>query len=145
MAAIQSDGVMGNGEVLEARDWRVWFGLAATFLWLLLGYLYIDTNVGWENLAREPADALGSFLEGAFAPLAFLWLVIGFFIQQRELRSNNQAIQRQSEQMRRAAEQAEIQARAISANELHQRQETFLMVADRVHRQLGAVRTRPGA
>ena len=41
--------------------------------------------------------------------------------------------------MQRTAENAEIQARAIVANELHQRQETLLLVADRVHRQLGAV------
>ena len=41
--------------------------------------------------------------------------------------------------MRRTAENAEIQARAIRANALHQQQETTLMVADRVHRQLGAV------
>jgi hypothetical protein len=65
--------------------------------------------------------------------------VIGFFLQQRELRNNNRAIRLQYEQMRKTAEHAEIQARAIAANELHQRQETLLLVADRVHRQLGAV------
>ncbi|MCZ6782659.1 MAG: hypothetical protein O7G30_05040 [Proteobacteria bacterium] len=131
--------IAAQSQVHEGQDWRVWFGVSSTIFWLGLGYLYIDTNVGWSAFATQPADALGSFLEGAFAPLAFLWLVIGFFLQQRELRHNNQAILLQYEQMRRTAENAEIQARAISANELHQRQETFLMVADRVHRQLGAV------
>ena len=121
------------------RDWRIWFGLASTFFWLWLGYLYVTSNIGWSEFAQQPADRLGNFLEGAFAPLAFLWLVIGFFLQQRELRQSNQAIRLQYEAMRRTAENAEIQARAISANELHQRQETFLLVADRVHRQLGAV------
>ncbi len=139
MSASVSDGTAGIGDELDRRDWRIWFGLGSTFFWLWLGYLYIDGGVGWGNLASQPADALGSFLEGAFAPLAFLWLVIGFFLQQNELRHNNRAIRVQSEQMRRAAEHAEVQARAISANELHQRQETFLLVADRVHRQLGAV------
>lgn len=123
----------------EGPDWRTWFGLASTIFWLLLGFLYIDSNVGWAGLAKQPADALGSFLEGAFAPLAFLWLVIGFFLQQNELRHNNRAIRLQYDEMRRATQHAEVQARAISANELHQRQETFLMVADRVHRQIGAV------
>ena len=124
---------------LERRDWRVWFGLASTVFWLWLGYLYINANVGWGEFAQQPADSLGSFLEGAFAPLAFLWLVIGFFLQQNELRHNNHAIRLQYEMMRRATEHAEVQARAISANELHQRQETFLLVADRVHEQLAAV------
>lgn len=121
------------------RDWRVWFGLGSTIFWLWLGFLYIYSNLGWKEFATQPADALGSFLEGAFAPLAFLWLVIGFFLQQRELRQNNRAIRLQYLEMRRTAEHAETQARAIAANELHQRQETFLLVADRVHRQLGTV------
>ncbi len=121
----------------SSRDWRIWFGLASTVFWLWLGFLYIAMTVGWGNFVSQPADALGGFLEGAFAPLAFLWLVIGFFLQQRELRLNNAAIHLQYEQMRRQAEQAEVQARAIQANELHQRQETYLMVADRVNRQLG--------
>ncbi len=126
-------------EQLESRDWRTWLGVVSTVFWLALGLLYLNSNVGWQAFATQPAEAVGSFLEGAFAPLAFLWLVIGFFIQQKELRHNNQAIRLQYDEMRRATQQAEIQARAISANELHQRQETFLMVADRVHRQLGAV------
>jgi hypothetical protein len=41
--------------------------------------------------------------------------------------------------MQRAAVNSEIQARAIQANERHQHQETVLLVADRVNRQLGAV------
>jgi len=134
----QIDATLDFG-ALESRDWRTWFGLVSTVFWLFLGILYIDSNVGWKGLATQPAEALGSFLEGAFAPLAFLWLVIGFFIQQNELRHNNRAIRLQYDEMRRATQHAEVQARAISANELHQRQETFLMVADRVHRQLGAV------
>jgi hypothetical protein len=121
----------------QRRDWRVWFGLATTGLWIFMGFKYIDGVVGWEAFVGQPAEALGGFLEGAFAPLAFLWLVIGFFLQQRELSQNTEAIRDQYEQMRRAAEHAEVQARAISANELHQRQETFLMVADRVSHQLG--------
>ncbi len=121
------------------RDWRIWFGLSSTVFWLWLGAWYISSVVGWRAFATQPAEALGGFLEGAFAPLAFLWLVIGYFLQQRELSSNTRAIAAQYEQMRRTAENAEVQARAITANALHQQQETVLLVADRVHRQLGAV------
>lgn len=121
------------------RDWRIWFGLASTIFWLWLGLLYVAVVVGWDDFVTQPAESLGGFLEGAFAPLAFLWLVLGFFLQQRELRSNNQAIHLQYEQMRRTAESSEVQARAIRENALHQQQETTLMIADRVHRQLGSV------
>ena len=122
-----------------SRDWRIWFGLASTLFWLWLGLLYVGLVVGWEEFVTQPAESLGGFLEGAFAPLAFLWLVLGFFLQQRELRTNNEAIRLQYEQMRRTAESAEIQAQAIRDNALHQQQETTLLIADRVHRQLGSV------
>jgi hypothetical protein len=95
--------------------------------------------IGWDRFASQPADALGAFLEGAFAPLAFLWLVIGFFLQQKGLAENNEAIRLQYLEMRRSAEQAEIQARAIAASELHQRQETLLQVWSLVRQQLGSL------
>jgi len=121
------------------RDWRIWFGLTSTLVWLWLGAVYIGGVVGWQSFVTQPAEALGGFLEGAFAPLAFLWLVIGYFLQQRELSSNTRAIRLQYEQMRRTAENAEVQARALADNERHQRQETLLLIADRVQRQIGAV------
>jgi hypothetical protein len=130
-----SEATMAPG----GRDWRIWFGLTSTLFWLCLGLLYVAFVIGFRDFVTQPADALGGFLEGAFAPLAFLWLVLGFFLQQRELRTNNQAIHAQYEQMRRTAESSEIQARAIRANALHQQQETTMMIADRVHRQLASV------
>ena len=57
---------------------------------------------------------IGNFLEGAFAPLAFLWLVLGLFMQQREL-SNN------TEMLRRTSEQSEKQTQAIAATEMNAR------------------------
>ena len=123
----------------RARDWRVWLGLGLTALWLFLGFRYVELVIGWDRFAAQPADALGAFLEGAFAPLAFLWLVIGFFLQQKGLTENNEAIRLQYLEMRRSAEQAEIQARAIAASELHQRQETLLQVWTLVRQQLGSI------
>jgi len=123
----------------EPRDWRLGFGLALTGLWLALGFTYIANVVGWVDFVRQGAPDLGSFLEGAFAPLAFLWLVIGFFLQQRQLTDNTNAIERQYRALRKSAEQAEIQARAIAANELHARQDTFIEVASMVNEQLGVI------
>ncbi len=125
--------------VVPGGDWRIWFGLGSTFFWVGLGMLYIESNLGWASFATQPAEVVGSFLEGAFAPLAFLWLVIGFFLQQRELRENSRAIRLQYNELRRTAESAEAQSRALEANARHQQRETFLLISDRVHRQLGAV------
>lgn len=114
------------------------FAITSTAVWLILGGYYIGFEVGWQAFLRQRVDSLGGFLEGAFAPLAFLWLVVGSFLQQRELRQNNVAIYAQYEEMRRTALSSETQARAIEANAMHQQQETTLLVADRVQRQIGS-------
>jgi hypothetical protein len=121
------------------RDRRIALGLGLTALWLLGGTYYISAGMGWRTFFDQPLGDMGDFLDGAFAPLAFLWLVLGLFLQQRELSENNRAIQRQHEIMQRQAEQAEIQTRAIAANELHARQDTFIDLAQLVANQLEVI------
>jgi hypothetical protein len=121
------------------RDQQVKVGLVMTALWLGVGVVYVATSIGWTAFLRQPPGDLGDFLDGAFAPLAFLWLVLGLFLQQRELAANNEAIQRQFEVMQRTADHAEIQTRAIAANELHARQDTFIDVAQLVMTQLEVI------
>jgi len=122
---------------LSGLDWRTWFGLVLTLAWPMLGSFYIRITVGWNAFTVLPADELGNFLEGAFAPLAFLWLVIGYFIQQRELERNTEALSSQLQQIERSAEQAVIQSEKLAESEVHARQETFLTIAENVRRQLG--------
>lgn len=120
-------------------DWRIWLGLGLTAAWLMLGALYISEQIGWTQVAMLPAEVLGNFLEGAFAPLAFLWLVIGYFLQQKELAQNTDALRMQFREIQRTAEQSVIQTRTIAASELHARQETFLQIANQIRAQLGAI------
>jgi len=121
------------------RDARVRLGLVLTGMWLAGGIYYLSFGIGWSQFFSHPIGSMGEFLDGAFAPLAFLWLVLGLFLQQSELAANNRAIQRQYGIMRRSAEQAEIQTRAIAANELHARQDTFIELAKLVGNQLEVV------
>jgi hypothetical protein len=114
------------------QDWRIQFGLVVTFLWLLAGSLYIAGTVGWRDFTVLPIDQMGNFLEGAFAPLAFLWLVIGLFIQQTILAQNNRELYHSNIVSSRQAE-------ALSANERNARQETFFKIADNTRRQLGGI------
>jgi hypothetical protein len=123
----------------DERNTHVQVGLLLTALWLGAGLFYTVATMGWSGFLRLPLGDLGDFLDGAFAPLAFLWLVLGLFLQQRELVANNRAIQRQFEIMQRTAEHAEIQTRAIAANELHARQDTFIDVAKLVANQLEVI------
>jgi hypothetical protein len=121
------------------RDWRLWFGIVVTAVWLSLGLFYVFRVVGWSQFIAQGGDRIGDFLEGGFAPLAFLWLVIGFFLQHRELTSNARAIRLQYAEMKRMSAHAETQSRAIQANELHARQDTFIEISMMVQRQLGGL------
>jgi len=114
-------------------------GLVGSVIWILLLATYISGALGWSNIADVSIDILGSFLEGAFAPLAFLWFVLGYFSQQKELSLNTEAIRLQHIEMKKTAVQAVIQAEAIQASELHARRESFLAVAESVKAQLGSI------
>jgi hypothetical protein len=81
--------------------------------------------VGPNNFIHLPTADIGSFLEGAFAPLAFLWLVIGHFMQQKEIIANTRAIKIQEQSARRL--------------ELHSRQDSYFKLLSLVQQQLGAI------
>ncbi len=123
----------------RGRDWRVWFGIVVTLFWLLALILYVSVQIGWSHVGETHIDTVGSFLEGAFAPLAFLWFVLAFFSQQKELAQNTIAIKMQYVEIQKATEQAIIQSEAIRASEMHARKESFLRIADSVKEQLGAI------
>ena len=117
---------------ISDRDWRIWFGLVVTFVWIGGGLWFVIGTVSADPDQEMTLGVIGNFLEGAFAPLAFLWLVLGLFMQQREL-SNN------TEMLRRTSEQSEKQTQAIAATEMNARQETFFKIAESVKHQLGGI------
>jgi hypothetical protein len=118
--------------VFRGRDWRIWLGAVVSVLWIAGGIAYVRNVSVVDPDYSFSLDIVGSFLEGAFAPLAFLWLVLGLFIQQRELADNTAAI-------RRTSEQSEKQTQAIAATEMNARQETFFKIAEGVKGQLGSI------
>jgi len=124
---------------LRDSSWLLRLGLALTVIWVVAQLYYIVDVVGFTRFVDEGPPSVGGFLEGAFAPLAFLWLVIGFFLQREELQRSSRAIDLQYREMRRATEHAEVQAAAIAANEMHARQEAFLRVVELIQQQLAAV------
>ncbi len=114
------------------RDWRIWLGLIVTVVWISGGVWFVVTAVGNDPDRTLDLETVGSFLEGAFAPLAFLWLVIGLFIQQREL-------SRHADALRHTSEQSAKQTQAIAATEMNARQETFFKIAENVKHQLAGI------
>ena len=75
---------------------------------LTIGYIVF---VAWywsdqsSSLAELKPNEFGDFLAGVFAPLAFLWLVLGFLQQGMELRNSADALWLQGEELRNSVEQ----------------------------------------
>jgi hypothetical protein len=82
---------------------RIGGGFTAAYLFALAlyGLISIDAFV-----AMKP-DQFATFLSGVFAPLAFLWLVLGFFQQGEELRHSAEALWLQGEELRNSVAQQE--------------------------------------
>jgi hypothetical protein len=119
-------------DFFRSRDWRIWLGIIITTIWIASGIWYVAHVSETTPTQSFSLEAVGSFLEGVFAPLAFLWLVIGLFIQQQELANNTEAL-------RKTSDQSEKQTQAIAATEMNARQETFFKIAESVKHQLGGI------
>lgn len=77
---------------------------------LVLSAIYVVGLVIYLIVQRQnPADLqlneLGDFLGGVSSPLAFLWLVLGFFQQSNEIRLSGKALNLQAREMRRSVDE----------------------------------------
>jgi hypothetical protein len=126
-------------KLLKNLDWRLVLATTITLFWLGFGIFYLAVYIGWSQFFEQPLDSLGSFLEGAFAPLAFLWLVVGYFLQQKELSENTIAIQKQHIEMQKSAEHAAVQAASMQTSVLHSQQQSFIRIYEMVRVSLGSI------
>lgn len=78
-------------------------GVALTVLYLI-GIGSIALTHRDAMIALEPNE-WGDYLAGVFGPLAFLWLVLGYFQQGDELRYSAEALWLQGEELRNSVEQ----------------------------------------
>ena len=116
---------MNDPENKFHMDWRVAFGLGVSLTWITAGLFYLVVLVGLDSFIHLPTADIGSFLEGAFAPLAFLWLVIGHFMQQKEITANTRAIGLQEASARRL--------------EVHSQRDSYFKLHELVQDQLGSI------
>ena len=84
-------------------------GLAVSALWVL-GYLVLLV-VKRDAMSSMALNEWGDFLAGASAPLALLWLVIGYFQHGEELRLNTKVLRAQEDELRRQVEETATLAR----------------------------------
>lgn len=78
-------------------------GFVITGAWILGLILYVAFSR--DSIVDLAPNELGDFAAGAFAPLAFLWLVLGFFQQGEELRHSGQALWLQGRELQNSVEQ----------------------------------------
>jgi hypothetical protein len=82
---------------------RFRFGVFVSFAWLIAAAALLFWK--WPDFQSMPPNAWGDFFAGCFAPLAFLWLVLGYLQQGEELRLSTKALQLQAEELRNSVRQ----------------------------------------
>ena len=88
-----------------------WVGRASTVFGLAVSTLYVSgmtltAIIRFDELKSLGLHEIGDFLAGVFAPLALLWLILGYFQQGKELRQNSDALALQARELHQAAEHA---------------------------------------
>lgn len=85
------------------KTFRTSIGILLSVLWILwmLNYVYLSST----PLSEMKLNELGDFFAGFCAPLAFFWLVIGYFQQGEELKSSTQALRLQAQELENSVAQ----------------------------------------
>lgn len=89
-------------------------GWVITFIYLLVVGMLV-------YLKRSTLDTLGlneigDFLAGVFGPVAFLWLVLGYLQQGRELKLSSEALRAQADELRESVQQQSALVKAQNAS-----------------------------
>ena len=88
-------------------------GALISAIWLGAAASYVQFRITWQSLLELPFVDLAAFVAAAFGPPAALWLIIGYVQLGSALRENNFALKQLHWQTKRAADQAEVEARTL--------------------------------
>ena len=79
------------------------WALAATAFYC--GAVFSGVHENWTTFLGLRPNEVGDFLAGVFGPLAFFWLVFGYYQQGEELKHSVEALKLQAEELRNSVEQ----------------------------------------
>jgi len=109
----------------------LFWGIAATFLYALgfIAFLWGFANGPGSDFSWNEA---GDFFAGAFAPLAFIWLVVAVFLQKSELEAQRETLEQQMEELKLSREELRLNRVMLEeqAQELKQQSIAINMQAD---------------
>lgn len=118
-----------------------WAGIITTAIYLLGVVYWVLAGTGnngqtrWTEFSTMSLNNIGDFLAGAFSPLAFLWLVLGFFQQGHELQLQAEelraSVQEQAKMARIAEDQytANVQQLQFERQRIQEEREAQLRAA----------------
>lgn len=102
---------------------RFKFGVLLTIAWLLIMAWVIYRDPSASRLLKP--NEWGDFFAGFFAPLAFLWLVLGYLQQGEELQLSTKALLLQAEELRNSVQQ-QRELVEVSRLQVEAQREAFL-------------------
>lgn len=109
-------------------------GVTLTIFYLILFSSYVLLN--WNAISDLDPNELGDFAAGSLGPLAILWLILGYFVQSKELRHSVEALNLQAEELRNSVahqkEPVEVSKNALE----HER----LMVKQQAENEISRIR-----
>ncbi len=79
-----------------------------TIVYLVVVFYFAIPDI--DHMKTLKPNELGDFFAGFFSPLAFLWLVFGYYQQGEELKQNTLALNLQADELRNSVEQQIKQA-----------------------------------
>ena len=97
----------GSGKTRSIFGSPLFWGIAATFVYILgfIAFLWGFANGPGSDFGWNEA---GDFFAGAFAPLAFIWLVVAVFLQKSELEAQRETLEQQMEELKLSREELKL-------------------------------------
>ncbi|MGE8465280.1 MAG: hypothetical protein ACN6QE_03970 [Pseudomonas putida] len=101
---------------IRPQSWGLRKHLGAIGVAITLAYLAVILPMIWgraDALLTMPLNEVGDFLAGAFGPVAFFWLVMGFLQQGEELRLSTTALEMQADELQQGTKALLLQAEEL--------------------------------
>lgn len=127
--------MMPDTELNMAKKLEFW-GILGTVVYLVV--IALTVALKFEDFQGLKLNELGDFLAGVFGPVAFLWLVLGFLQQGRELKLSTDALRLQAEELKRSVEQQSIMATA-AVQQIASQKAALQLQEQEIERSLSAV------
>ncbi|MFM9487865.1 hypothetical protein [Pseudomonas monachiensis] len=104
---------------------------AAHLTALYIGGAITIMGARFDDLITLKLNEIGDLAAGVFGPVAFLWLILGYLQQGRELKLSSDALQLQAAELKNSVEQQTIMAQAALAQIDEQRKISLLQIEER--------------